>query len=156
MYFVCLVGCRFIVNSSRLSQTSNKTNAGRDESRPYVERTRAEAGSSHYADTKELIRAPQAPLRVPTGPRGREGIDTRSASSAEGPYDMTGGITSPISRLLSERRSHRHQWQSIELVAIVVLDAALVYVAFLLAYLLRYHILFNNNSLLHTLRRNLS
>jgi exopolysaccharide biosynthesis polyprenyl glycosylphosphotransferase len=69
---------------------------------------------------------------------------------------MTGGITGPISRVLSERRSHRHQWHSIELVAIILLDAALVHVAFLLAYFLRYHILFNNNSLLHTLRRNLS
>ncbi|HET8853296.1 MAG TPA: sugar transferase [Ktedonobacteraceae bacterium] len=72
------------------------------------------------------------------------------------PTDMTGGITSPIAGLLSKRRSLRHQWRLFELVIIILLDAALVEVAFLLAYYLRYHVLFNNNSLLHTLRRNLS
>jgi exopolysaccharide biosynthesis polyprenyl glycosylphosphotransferase len=67
--------------------------------------------------------------------------------------DMPGGITGPISKLLSERRSHRHQWDIVVYVAVILLDAALVNVAFGLAYYLRYHILFNNNSLLHTLRR---
>ena len=69
---------------------------------------------------------------------------------------MTGGITSPITRLLSKRRSLRHQWRIFELVIIILLDAAVAEVAFLLAYYLRYHVLFNNSSLLHTLRRNLS
>jgi exopolysaccharide biosynthesis polyprenyl glycosylphosphotransferase len=67
--------------------------------------------------------------------------------------DMPEGFTGPITKLLSERRSHRHQWRIVGYVAIILLDTALVNVAFGLAYYLRYHILFNNNSLLHTLRR---
>ncbi len=67
-----------------------------------------------------------------------------------------GGLTGPITKLLSERRSHRHQWHTFVLVTIILLDAALVNAAFALAYYLRYHVLFNNNNLLHTLRRNLS
>ena len=105
------------MNSSRLTQTTNKT-------------------SSSTGREKEFPHPADAINRVPT--------------------DITGGITSTITGLLSKRSLLRHKSRIFELVIIILLDAALVEVAFLLAYYLRYHVLFNNSGLLHALRRNLS
>ncbi len=66
------------------------------------------------------------------------------------------GVTSPISKVLSQRRSHRHQWRLFKLIGIILLDAFLVDVAFRLAYDFRYHVLFNNSSLLHALHHNVN
>ena len=68
---------------------------------------------------------------------------------------MIGGATGPITKAISQRRSHRRQWSIIERIAMITLDATLAYTAFLLAYYLRYHV-FLNSSLLATIRKNLS
>jgi len=47
---------------------------------------------------------------------------------------MSTGATGPITRTLSKRRSHRRQWRIFECVAMVILDAWLVSIAFQLAY----------------------
>ncbi len=67
---------------------------------------------------------------------------------------MMGGGTGPIPKALSERRSHRRQWHMFERIAMIILDAALVVIAFQLAYYLRYTVFFGNN-LLTTFRNNL-
>lgn len=68
------------------------------------------------------------------------------------------GTTERIPSVLTKRRSNRHQWRIFAFIAIIILDAALVALAFSLAYNLRYRILFDNSNsiLLHTLRNNLS
>src|SRR5947207_11152395 len=48
--------------------------------------------------------------------------------------EMSTGATGPITRTLSKRRSHRRQWRIFECVAMVILDAWLVSIAFQLAY----------------------
>jgi len=67
-----------------------------------------------------------------------------------------GGASGSLTKVLSQRRSHRHQWHIFEVVTILIVDAALVHLAFLMAYDLRYKILFNNSDLLHIIRHNLS
>ncbi len=57
------------------------------------------------------------------------------------------GITGQTSQLkmdISQRRSYRRQWQAIEIVTMIILDAGLVYLSFLLAYYLRYKFFFNS------------
>lgn len=65
-----------------------------------------------------------------------------------------GGATGPITKAISLRRSHRRQWRVFECVFMIVLDAALIYIAFLLAYYLRYYLFFGK-PLLSTFRANL-
>ncbi len=67
---------------------------------------------------------------------------------------MTTGATGPIIKAISKRRSLRRQWRIFECIALLVLDAALIEVSFLLAYVLRYYIL-GNSSLLNAIRDNL-
>ena len=55
--------------------------------------------------------------------------------------EMVGGATGPITKVISERRSHRRQWRIAECAIMVILDAFLLYVAFHLAYKLRYDII---------------
>jgi len=55
--------------------------------------------------------------------------------------EMTGGATGPITKVISERRSNRRQWRIAEYIIMVILDALLLYVAFHLAYKLRYDII---------------
>ena len=63
-----------------------------------------------------------------------------------GTFDMVGGAgigtnasgaTGPITRAISQRRSHRRQWRIFECVAMIILDAVLVHAAFRLAHYLR-------------------
>jgi exopolysaccharide biosynthesis polyprenyl glycosylphosphotransferase len=61
---------------------------------------------------------------------------------------MIGGATGPIPKTISERRSHRRQRRIFECIAMITLDATLVYIAFQLAYYLRYTVFFGNNLLL--------
>jgi len=67
---------------------------------------------------------------------------------------MVGGSTGPISKSISERRSHRRQWRIFECIGVIILDAVLVDVAFRLAYYLRYT-LFLNSHLIASFRDNL-
>lgn len=61
-------------------------------------------------------------------------------------YDIpTGGATGQITRVISERRSHRKQWRVFEVGLLVVMDILMVYVAFRLAYDIRYHWLFRSD-----------
>jgi exopolysaccharide biosynthesis polyprenyl glycosylphosphotransferase len=87
-------------------------------------------------------------------------IDTDKA----GTFDMVGGAgtgtnasgaTGPITRAISQRRSHRRQWRIFEFVAMIILDAVLVDAAFRLAHYLRYYVLFNS-PVLSSIRNNLS
>lgn len=54
---------------------------------------------------------------------------------------MVGGATGPITKAISQRRSHRRQWRIFEIFAIVILDALLVDAAFQLAFYLRVYVL---------------
>src|SRR5438270_13352917 len=65
------------------------------------------------------------------------------------------GATGPITRAISQRRSHRRQWRIFEFVAMIILDAVLVDAAFRLAHYLRYYVLFNS-PVLSSIRNNLS
>src|SRR5258708_13883545 len=58
-----------------------------------------------------------------------------------------GGGTGPITKAISQRRSHRRQWRIFECIAMVILDAVLVAVAFWLAYYLRFTVFTGNNPL---------
>src|SRR5579864_3635345 len=61
---------------------------------------------------------------------------------------MSSGGTGPITKAISERRSHRHQWRIFECIGMIILDAILVDVAFRLAYYLRYVVFFNSDLIL--------
>ena len=65
------------------------------------------------------------------------------------------GTTGPITKAIKQRRSLRRQWRIFERIAIIILDAAMVAVAFWLAHFLRYTVLFNN-TILASFRNNLS
>jgi exopolysaccharide biosynthesis polyprenyl glycosylphosphotransferase len=72
-----------------------------------------------------------------------------------GTPDMTSGGTGPITKAISERRSHRRQWRIFECIAMIILDGILVDAAFRLAHYLRYKVLFQSD-LLSTIRNNLA
>jgi exopolysaccharide biosynthesis polyprenyl glycosylphosphotransferase len=65
-----------------------------------------------------------------------------------GTTDMISGATGPITKAISERRSHRRQWRIFEFIAMIILDAVLVAISFWLAHYLRYTVFFGNNLLL--------
>lgn len=69
--------------------------------------------------------------------------------------DMIGGTTGPITKAISQRRSHRHLWRVFECISMIILDITLVDASFRLAYYLRYHVFFKS-SLISTIRYNLS
>ena len=54
---------------------------------------------------------------------------------------MMAGATGPITKAISRRRSHRHQWRVFECIAMVILDGWLVVMAYQLAYYLRLYLL---------------
>lgn len=82
-------------------------------------------------------------------------IDHTPQTGQAGTIDMIGGATGPITKAISARRSHRRQWRIFECFAMITLDAILVFVAFHLAYYLRYTVFFQNK-LLATFRYSLS
>src|SRR5712692_3016971 len=67
-----------------------------------------------------------------------------------------GGASGQITKVLSRRRSYRHQWHIIEVISILLLDALLVTLAFSAAYYLRYKVLFNKTNLHYFIRNILS
>jgi len=90
--------------------------------------------------------------------------DVNIDTDKTGSFDMVGGAgtgtnasgaTGPITRAISQRRSHRRQWRIFEFVAMIILDAVLVDAAFRLAHYLRYYVLFNS-PVLSNIRINLS
>ncbi len=81
-------------------------------------------------------------------------IDNNPHAGQVGTADMIGGATGPITKAISDRRSHRRQWRIFECIAMIILDAILVDVAFRLAYYLRY-IVFLNSHLILLFRDNL-
>ncbi len=68
---------------------------------------------------------------------------------------MTTGATGPIIKAVSKRRLRRRQWGVFERIVLIIIDAALICISFLLAYMLRYDIL-GNSSLLISIRNNLN
>ncbi len=84
----------------------------------------------------------------------KELLDQTSKGEQAGTSDMVGGATGPITKAISARRSHRRQWRIFECIAMIILDAVLVVVAFHLAYYLRYTVFFQNK-LLATFRYSL-
>ena len=91
-------------------------------------------------------------LSQTTGNKGL--LDYAPNAEQAGTTDMVGGSTGPISKSISERRSHRRQWRIFECIGVIILDAVLVDVAFRLAYYLRYT-LFLNSHLIASFRDNL-
>ncbi|MGB8348318.1 MAG: sugar transferase [Ktedonobacteraceae bacterium] len=67
---------------------------------------------------------------------------------------MTTGATGPIIKAISKRRLYRRQWRIFGRIALIVLDAALIALAFYLAYLLRYSVI-GNSRFLNNIRTNL-
>ncbi|WP_162179489.1 sugar transferase [Thermogemmatispora carboxidivorans] len=54
------------------------------------------------------------------------------------------GATGQLTRIISQRRSHRRQWRLLECLVMVLLDATLVAISFYLAYLIRFQLLFES------------
>lgn len=65
------------------------------------------------------------------------------------PEISTGGATGQITKVISERRSSRRQWRILEISLTVVVDVLLVYLAFNVAYYLRYNLLLHNDLIEH-------
>jgi exopolysaccharide biosynthesis polyprenyl glycosylphosphotransferase len=64
-----------------------------------------------------------------------------TAPLADAPEISTGGTTGQITRVISARRSTRRQWRAFEISLTLIVDAILLYVAFFIAYTLRYKLL---------------
>ena len=80
------------------------------------------------------------------GPMGSE-IPASPGVPASPLSPASTGITGQTSQLkmdISQRRSYRRQWRAFEVIAMIILDAGLVYFSFLLAYYLRYKFFFNS------------
>jgi exopolysaccharide biosynthesis polyprenyl glycosylphosphotransferase len=60
---------------------------------------------------------------------------------------VSGGTTGAITRMLSKRRSSRHQWRIFEYIVMLMLDVVLIIVAFHLAHYIRYNIIGQSNVL---------
>jgi len=76
-----------------------------------------------------------------------------------GVLDMTMGATGPIMKAISKRRSHRRQWRIFECIAMLILDAWLVGIAFQLAFDIRFELIPKNsflNTILNYLHDNLA
>ncbi|WP_376795888.1 sugar transferase [Thermogemmatispora sp.] len=54
------------------------------------------------------------------------------------------GATGQLTRIISQRRSHRRQWRILECIVMMLLDATLVAISFYLAYLIRFQLLFES------------
>lgn len=68
---------------------------------------------------------------------------------------MMAGTTGPITKAISRRRSHRHQWRTFECIAMVILDGWLVSIAYQLSYNLRLYLLSDKGFLAKNLSRTL-
>lgn len=107
---------------------------------------------------EEIIRGVQTSVANP------ETADTPGARNAGAPIapgatlpaasPPSTGTTSQLTKTISQRRSYRRQWQIFETIALVILDGALIYASFLLAYYLRYKIFYDSQFIV-SLRNNL-
>jgi exopolysaccharide biosynthesis polyprenyl glycosylphosphotransferase len=76
-------------------------------------------------------------------------VDNNKTAQAFKPHtgimeDMMAGATGPITKVISERRSHRRHWRMAELAFMVMLDVVLILLACYLAYALRFYLLTHN------------
>jgi exopolysaccharide biosynthesis polyprenyl glycosylphosphotransferase len=78
------------------------------------------------------------PNKVPHTPP----VDTNT-----GKYAMIGGATGPITKVISRRRSNRHQWRIFERVFMITLDAFLLVLSVYLAHSLRYNVLHETDAI---------
>lgn len=71
---------------------------------------------------------------------------------------MVPGATGPITKAISRRRSHRHQWRIFECIAMLVLDAWLIVISFQLAYQFRLYLTQKNelSTIFNTFRSRLT
>ncbi len=51
------------------------------------------------------------------------------------------GTTGSITKLISQRRSHRRHWRMVEYVVMLLLDIILIHLSFQLAYYIRYKVI---------------
>lgn len=100
-------------------------------------------------DTSSIGVQTTLPNPEATGTPETTGGGSAGATGVTGVAGSTGptGQTSQLTQQLSQRRSYRRQWHIFERIALVLLDAALIYVAFLLAYNLRYTVFLNSQML---------
>jgi exopolysaccharide biosynthesis polyprenyl glycosylphosphotransferase len=80
--------------------------------------------------------------------------DIETTETPETTAGSPAGTTGPMTRILSQRRSSRRHWRIFERIAIVILDAILIYVSFRLAHFFRFTVLFGN-TFLASFRNNL-
>ncbi len=69
---------------------------------------------------------------------------------------MMPGATGPITKAISRRRSHRHQWRVFECIAMIILDGWLVAIAFQLAYRFRQYLITDKSLFAQNLARTLA
>ncbi len=58
--------------------------------------------------------------------------------AAMGTHELIGGATGPITKAISQRRSHRKQWRVFECIAMVIVDTLLLYLSFYLSWVIRF------------------
>jgi exopolysaccharide biosynthesis polyprenyl glycosylphosphotransferase len=61
--------------------------------------------------------------------------------------EMMAGATGPITKVISERRSYRRHWRIAECTFMIILDVVLILLACYLAYVLRFRLLTNNDTM---------
>src|SRR5712692_5660493 len=97
---------------------------------------------AQFVNTPKIVKAfhghPQGANTQQGYPYGTQ--TTTINTDKTGTPEMVGRATGPITKAISQRRSHRRQWRIFGFVAMVILDAALVVAAFRLAYFLRYSV----------------
>jgi exopolysaccharide biosynthesis polyprenyl glycosylphosphotransferase len=97
---------------------------------------------------EEIIRGVQLPVANPEAAE-TPGVMDGEAPGAPGAIlhavsPPSTGTTSQLTKTISQRRSSRRQWQIVETITLIILDGALVYASFLLAYYLRYKVLYDS------------
>jgi len=106
-------------------------------------------------NSSKLSQTTNIDIRTDTDRIGTLSPGQQSLPGGQVTNDMVGGATGPITKAISQRRSHRHLWRIFECIAMNILDLTLVDVSFRFAYYLRYHVFFKS-SLISTIRYNLS
>lgn len=61
--------------------------------------------------------------------------------------EIMAGATGPITKVISERRSHRRHWRIAECAFMIIFDVVLILLACYLAYVLRFYLLGNNSKM---------
>jgi exopolysaccharide biosynthesis polyprenyl glycosylphosphotransferase len=58
--------------------------------------------------------------------------------------EMTSGATGQMTKVISQRRSHRQQWHLMEILVMLIVDVLLLHLAFWIAYTLRFNVISQN------------